>query len=93
MKNKDNFGKIHVLNRAQLVDDARALADMSLLRLDVFLNLTDYLSQEKDYIAWYPGYRALSWLKTKLINTEYYESFKVRNFKILNKSNLLFSII
>ena len=66
---------------------------MNLLRLDVFLNLTDYLSHEMDYIAWYPGYRGLSWLKEKLVNTEFYKSFTVRNFEISSTSKLLCEII
>lgn len=43
---------VPVLNRAQLLDDALSLARAGLLRYPVALNLTRYLSAEKDPIPW-----------------------------------------
>lgn len=65
------------MNRAQLIDDARALVEADKLSLDVLLNLLDYLAREDDYIAWHAGFRALDWLKTKLRHTKFNDSFQV----------------
>ena len=76
-EDNDNYKNIHVLNRAQLIDDARAFVEKDILKLEVLINLMDYLKKENDYIAWYPARQALAWLKSKLIGTKYYEPLKV----------------
>lgn len=53
--NSPNFRQIHVLNRAQLVDDALTLAFDGYLSYDVALSVVSYLFQETDYIPWYPA--------------------------------------
>lgn len=73
-----NFQNIHRVNRAQLIDDALAFAQEEIINLDVLLNLTDYLANEDDYVAWYPAYRAFDWLRSKLRNSKYWEAFKVK---------------
>jgi aminopeptidase N len=78
--NSENRTKIHVLNRAQLMDDALAFVKQEQLSLNILLQLTTYLKNETDYIALYPGFKTYSWLKTKLINTEYYITLKVNLF-------------
>ncbi|XP_011061956.1 PREDICTED: aminopeptidase N-like [Acromyrmex echinatior] len=52
--NSKKYYKIHVVNRAQIIDDAYYFLIMKQLNFDMFKNLTMYLSQEIDYIAWYP---------------------------------------
>ncbi|KAG5333954.1 AMPN Aminopeptidase, partial [Acromyrmex charruanus] len=52
--NSKKYYKIHVVNRAQIIDDAYYFLIMKQLDFDMFKNLTMYLSQEIDYIAWYP---------------------------------------
>nr|XP_012230690.1 PREDICTED: uncharacterized protein LOC105677005 [Linepithema humile] len=49
-----NYTKIHVLNRAQIIDDAYHLTMTKQLDISTFLDLMTYLAQETDYIAWYP---------------------------------------
>jgi aminopeptidase N len=64
--NTDNYTKIHVLNRAQIIDDAYYLMMSRQLPLTIFLELTSYLSRETDYIAWYPMIKALENLSSYL---------------------------
>ncbi|XP_012062834.1 PREDICTED: aminopeptidase N-like [Atta cephalotes] len=52
--NSNKYNKIHVVNRAQIIDDAYYFLIMKQLDFDMFKELTMYLSQETDYIAWYP---------------------------------------
>lgn len=48
---KDNT-IIHLLNRAQLIDDALDLARASELKYDTALNLISYLKHEEEYVPW-----------------------------------------
>ncbi|XP_029155978.1 aminopeptidase N-like, partial [Nylanderia fulva] len=57
-----NYKKIHVLNRAQIIDDAFNLMIAGHLRSYIFWNITSYLHQEEDYIAWYPMFKALEYI-------------------------------
>ncbi|KAF2905524.1 hypothetical protein ILUMI_00649, partial [Ignelater luminosus] len=47
----DKFKSIHVLNRAQLLEDAFYFAYIHELSWDIPLKLGEYLKQERDYIA------------------------------------------
>lgn len=69
--------RIHVLNRAQIIDDAFVLKMRKLLILDTqFFELMNYLSQETDYIAWYPVFRNLAQM-SKYFPLPESKSFKV----------------
>ncbi|EFN61224.1 Aminopeptidase N, partial [Camponotus floridanus] len=46
------YTNIHVLNRAQIIDDAYYFVKEGTLNFSIFLELTEYLSRETDYIAW-----------------------------------------
>jgi len=56
------YRQIHVLNRAQLIDDALYFLMNGQLPLILFLDLTQYLKQETDYVAWYPMFKALEYM-------------------------------
>lgn len=71
------YKDVHVLNRAQLIDDAFNIARIGKLRYSVALELIEFLKQEVDYIPWYSTFQSLSYLKRILANTDSYESFKV----------------
>ena len=75
--NSPNRDKIHLLNRAQLINDALAFTKQEKLNLLTLLHLTAHLKNETDYIPWYPGFKTFSWLNAKLTNTEHYPIFKV----------------
>ncbi|XP_011250719.2 aminopeptidase N [Camponotus floridanus] len=53
------YPNIHVLNRAQIIDDAYHFAMVDELNFSIFLELTEYLSRETDYVAWYPMFKIL----------------------------------
>ncbi|XP_029173424.1 thyrotropin-releasing hormone-degrading ectoenzyme-like isoform X2 [Nylanderia fulva] len=60
-----NFGdytKIHVLNRAQIIDDAFHLMIAGQLQSRIFWDIIKYLHREEDYIAWYPMFKALEYM-------------------------------
>ncbi|XP_071580883.1 aminopeptidase N-like isoform X2 [Temnothorax nylanderi] len=58
----DEYTKIHVLNRAQIIDDAFYFLMHGQLPLSTFLELTKYLQRETDYVAWYPMFKALEYV-------------------------------
>ncbi|XP_025269737.1 glutamyl aminopeptidase-like [Camponotus floridanus] len=57
--NSRNYSKIHVLNRAQIIDDAYYFLSSGKLDMYTFLDLAKYLWQETDFVAWYPMIKAL----------------------------------
>jgi len=74
-----------VLNRAQLIDDAFYFLMNDQLPLSIFLDLTQYLKQETDYVAWYPMFKALEYMSgffsfqesahIKVINDKFLKTF------------------
>ncbi|XP_072754006.1 aminopeptidase N-like isoform X2 [Anoplolepis gracilipes] len=56
--NSTEYTKIHVLNRAKIIDDAFYFMINGQLNSSLFWNLTSYLGQETNYIAWYPMIKA-----------------------------------
>lgn len=50
--NSESYREIHVLNRAQLVDDAINFAIDGHIDFDVALNVLTYLERETDYLPW-----------------------------------------
>ena len=47
-----NHTAIHVINRAQIIDDAFNLARSNLLDYETALNVTGYLHKEVEYVPW-----------------------------------------
>ncbi|KAL6420166.1 hypothetical protein ACFW04_014097 [Cataglyphis niger] len=83
--NNENYRKIHVLNRAQIIDDAFHFLLLNKLKAKIFWKLTKYLSRETDYIAWYPMFKAIQYISncfTFLREGEYY--IKVELNRMLN---------
>lgn len=78
LKNENMTEKIHPLNRAQLLDDSFHLAEAEeLVNHTVFLEMTNYLQHETDYIPWYAAHRAFAVLNRALANTDSHDLFKV----------------
>ncbi|XP_071571519.1 aminopeptidase N-like [Temnothorax nylanderi] len=78
------YTKIHVLNRAQIIDDAYAFLLEDQLDSSVFNYLINYYKRERDYVAWRPMFRILRW------NKEYFslpesEGFKLYMVEIFDK--------
>lgn len=59
--NSAKYLNIHVLNRAQIIDDAHYFLLYDKLDLYFFKNLTNYLSNETDYVAWYPMFKIMEY--------------------------------
>lgn len=78
--NSDEYIKIHVLNRAQIMDDAFHFLISGELDLSVFVRHTTHLLLERDYIAWYPVIKAFEYMSSFF---PYQESsyIKVNNIK------------
>ncbi|CAG2054125.1 unnamed protein product, partial [Timema podura] len=64
--NSDQFDVIHVLNRAQLLDDSLNLARAGILDYVSALDVTRYLYRETDYIPWYSAFNAFNFLNIRL---------------------------
>lgn len=80
--NKDHTS-IHVINRAQILDDALELAKVGKLDYQTALSLTGYLSKETEYIPWYSALHGLSHIKDMLKRTSAYGEFKSYMLKLL----------
>ncbi|XP_029660459.1 aminopeptidase N-like [Formica exsecta] len=59
-----NYIKIHVLNRAQIIDDAFHFMITKQLDSSIFWKITEYLEQETDFVAWYPMFKALEYMSS-----------------------------
>jgi len=87
---------IHVLNRAKIIDDAFHFMVVGELNSSVFWNLTSYLSQETDFIAWYPMIKAFEYMSTIFpFSDKRVEEIKVDNniFLIKKIKNILVVVI
>lgn len=73
----EDYQKINLLNRAQLLDDAFNLARSNRLYYDIPLDLSAYLIQETDYIPWYSFLTAFDFLYKIMAKTEEYDTLKV----------------
>lgn len=72
------FEKIHVLNRAQILDDSLNLAKTGKLDYELALDILDYLHHELDYVAWKAAEEDLNFLDNMLSGTKVYPKFKVK---------------
>lgn len=68
--NSENYQQIHVLNRAQLVDDAFNFAIDGLIDFDIALGLLSYLQREVDYLPWASAVSSLERLDVLLHGDE-----------------------
>uniref|UniRef100_A0A336KRZ8 Aminopeptidase N n=2 Tax=Culicoides sonorensis TaxID=179676 RepID=A0A336KRZ8_CULSO len=69
-------GGIHVLNRAQIVDDLMNFARNGLMTYDYAMNIVEYLSTENNYIPWLSGFNGLTHLSKRIALGSDYERFR-----------------
>ncbi|XP_015378864.1 PREDICTED: aminopeptidase N-like [Diuraphis noxia] len=62
----DSFEEIHVLNRAQLIDDSFNLAKAGLLNYKIPMSFTDYLQKENDIIPWFTAMNSLNFVLNRM---------------------------
>ena len=73
----EDHTKIHVINRAQIIDDALNLARVGLLKYELALEVTSYLNSETEYIPWAAALTGLRYIEEMLKRTSGYGDFKV----------------
>ncbi|XP_018351805.1 PREDICTED: glutamyl aminopeptidase-like [Trachymyrmex septentrionalis] len=56
------YKEISVINRAKIIDDAFHLMMERQLNVSVFWNLTQFLSQETNFIVWYPMFKVFEYM-------------------------------
>lgn len=67
---ENNWGGIHELNRAQIVDDLFNLARAGVIDYDLALDILSYLSTETNYLPWTAAFNGYNYLMIRLgINT------------------------
>jgi len=86
---------INVINRAKIIDDAFHLMMERQLDESIFWKLTKYLSQETDYIAWYPMIKVFEYMSTifPFLPFNKFNKFKFTDIKVMiNKYYLIQNI-
>lgn len=74
----ENFGGIHVLNRAQIVDDLFQLARAGYHSYEfIFDLLFDYIKKERAYVPWTSFLSGLSYLQQRIPSEKYKKEFEV----------------
>ncbi|XP_067211206.1 aminopeptidase Ey-like isoform X2 [Linepithema humile] len=59
----ENYTNIHVLNRAQIIDDTvYFLTHRHQLNFTMFWDITSFLLKDTDYVAWYPMIKAVEYM-------------------------------
>nr|XP_012232969.1 PREDICTED: aminopeptidase N-like isoform X1 [Linepithema humile]XP_012232970.1 PREDICTED: aminopeptidase N-like isoform X1 [Linepithema humile] len=52
--NSKHYAKIHILNRAQIIDDAFYFLLQKQLKYSLFWNLTRFVTRDANFVTWYP---------------------------------------
>ncbi|KAK4883356.1 hypothetical protein RN001_006675 [Aquatica leii] len=73
----ENHLNIHVLNRAQLIDDSLNLAITGRLKMDITMKLVPYINNETDPIPWISYLRNMRKLQTLVYYSQNYNIFKL----------------
>ncbi|XP_071443290.1 aminopeptidase N-like [Hetaerina americana] len=81
--NSEDFSKIHVVNRAQVIDDAMNLARVGKLGYTMVFELLNYLKQEKHYLPWRAASVNIRYIESMLKRTGQYGIFKKFMKKLL----------
>ncbi|VDD79974.1 unnamed protein product [Mesocestoides corti] len=73
----NNHVEVPRLMRAQLIDDSFHIANQGALRFEVFLNLTRYLRNERDFVPLNSANRAFNYLYDMFVMHDGYETLKL----------------
>ncbi|XP_050562659.1 aminopeptidase N isoform X1 [Spodoptera frugiperda] len=84
LKDPARFQEIHIINRAQLVDDAMNLALTGRLDYRTALDVTSYLAHERSYVPWKAGLSALGYIDTMLSKGAHYLEYGHYVLRLLN---------
>lgn len=72
----DEYAKINVVNRAQLIDDSLSMARAGRVKYSIPLGIMNYLSKETDYIPWVPANKGLFAMNRMLSGTPSYDHYQ-----------------
>lgn len=75
--NSPNFNQIHVLNRAQIIDDSLNLAADGYLSYQTAFEILSYLQRETDYIPWRAAVINLDKIDYILADSPAHDNFKI----------------
>ncbi|KAJ8733133.1 hypothetical protein PYW08_001431 [Mythimna loreyi] len=84
LKDPSRFQEIHIINRAQMVDDAMNLALTGRLDYRTALDVTSYLAHERSYVPWKAGLSALGYIDTMLSKGAHYLEYGQYVLRLLN---------
>ncbi|XP_042889263.1 aminopeptidase N-like [Penaeus japonicus] len=73
---KDNHESIHVINRAQIIDDVLSLARAGQVSYDTALSVNAYLGKEVEYVPWYSALNNLGYLENMFTRSSGYGNLK-----------------
>lgn len=76
LRDPQQYRSIHVLNRAQLLDDAMNLARAGLLDYHIGLNVTSYLQHESELVPWRSALNALAFIEAQMYRKPDFEHYK-----------------
>jgi len=81
---KETPNEIHVINRAQLIDDSFNLARADKLHYSIPLRISSYLKAEEEVLPWYSVINGYAYLIERMRRNETeYSDLRVRIFKLL----------
>lgn len=83
LRDPQQYRSIHVLNRAQLLDDAMNLARAGLLDYHIALNVTSYLQHESELVPWRSALNALAFIEAQMYRKPDFEHYKVKELVVL----------
>jgi len=62
----DSPKDVHVLNRAQLIDDSFSLAKVGLLNYRIPMSIAEYLTKEDDIIPWFSAMKSFDYVLNRM---------------------------
>jgi len=66
----ESLNNLHVINRAQLMNDALTLARAKYVTYPTALDTTNYLTFETEYLPWATAFSSLSYINDRLNSEE-----------------------
>ncbi|XP_014296520.1 aminopeptidase N isoform X2 [Microplitis demolitor] len=83
----DDYSKIHLYNRIQLINDAFTIADWGFLDYSIPFELSEYLTRETEFAPWAAFLHHIEQLyyESPLRHSEYFDNFKKYVLKLTDK--------
>ena len=93
LNSSEDYNNIHVLNRAQIIDDAFYFFLQRNITFDLFWNLTNFVTRDTNFVTWYPMIKVFESLiciypfehgKTITVGNERFPQKRVTYYKLNN---------